>query len=101
MGSGAGGMNSQIEIHTEEHMLTPDHDGVAFNIYLDGEKLQCVITGAALKSRFKESAKPIMDIFIDNQETIASMTGFLLATHPERIDGAVIIRPEDLQQQLA
>lgn len=90
-------MSMQIEVHTEERMLTPNQDGVEFNVYLDGEKVQCVITGAALKSQFKDSVRPIMDIFTDNQDTIASMTSFLLTTRPERIDGAVIIRPEDLR----
>lgn len=88
-------MTTQIEVHTEEHALTPNQDGVEFNVYLDGAKVSCVITGAALKSQFKDSVRPIMDIFTDNQDTIAAMASFLLSTRPERVDGAVIIGQED------
>lgn len=90
-------MSMQIEVHTEERVLMPNHEDVGFTIYLDGEKVQCVITGAALKSQFKSPDKPSMEIFADNQEVIASMAAFLLSTRPERVDGAVLIRPEDLK----
>lgn len=89
-------MSTQIEIHTEEHALVPDHDGVTFTVYLDGRKVQCIITGEALKSQFNSADKPIMDIFTDNEETIASLTSFILVTRPERVNGTVFIRPEDL-----
>ena len=94
-------MSTQIDVHTEERVLMPNHEDVGFNIYLDGEKVQCVITGAALKSQFKSPDKPSLEIFADNQEVIASMAAFLISSRPERVDGAVIIRPEDLKDYLA
>ncbi|MGE5625597.1 MAG: DUF1488 family protein [Bacillota bacterium] len=90
-------MNTQVEIHTEEHSLSPDKDGVSFNAYVDGEKVECIITGAALKSQFKSIGKPIMDVFTENQEIIGSMAAFLISSRPQLIDGTVIIHPEDLR----
>lgn len=87
-----------VEVHTEERRLAPNHDGVAFNVYMDGEKVQCIITGEALKSQFQDADKPLMDIFADNEKTITSLTSFLLAAKPEHMDGAVVINLEDLQK---
>lgn len=90
-------MSTQIDIHTEERALVPDHESVTFNVYLDGRKVQCIITGEALKSQFQGPDKPIMDIFADNEETIASLTSFILVTRPERVNGTVFISPDDLK----
>ena len=89
-------MSTHIDVHTEERTLAPDRDGVSFNVYLDGRKVKCIITGEALKSQFKSPDKPIMDIFTDNEHTIASLTNFILITQAERVDGTVFISPEDL-----
>ena len=90
-------MNSQVEINTEEYSLSPDKDGVSFNAYVDGEKVECIITGAALKSQFKSAGKPIMDVFSENQKIIGSMAAFLISTQPQLVDGTVIIHPDDLK----
>ncbi|HSN18387.1 MAG TPA: DUF1488 family protein [Gammaproteobacteria bacterium] len=93
-------MNSEIEVHTDERSLLPGQEGVTFNAYVDGHKVECVITGIALKSQFKDPDKPIMEIFADNQDVIGSMATFLISARPERVDGAVVIRAEDLKDFL-
>lgn len=89
-------MTTQAEAHMGEQSLAPDQDGVLFDIYVNGERVQCTVTGAALKSRFHSGDRPLLDVFAENQEVIRSLAAFLISTRPQMMDGALLIHPEDL-----
>ncbi len=94
-------MRRSVEVHTTEPVLSADRDSISFVAYLDGKKVDCTITGVALKSYFHDDQKPLMDVFSEHQETIGSMAAFLLSSGHQFADGALVIQPEDMRRYQA
>lgn len=90
-------MSSTIEVHTEEHALSPDKASISFVAYVDGRKVDCVITGAALKSHFHSGDKDISDVFTENQEAIGTLAAYLIGTRPQKVDGHLLINLQDIR----
>jgi len=90
-------MSGMVEIHTEEHALSPDKGSVSFTAYVDGKKVDCIITGAALKSHFHSGDKTITDVFIENQESIGTIAAFLIKAAPQKVDGHLWISLENME----
>lgn len=91
-------MSGAIEVHTEEPTLSPDKSSISFHAYVDGRKVDCVITGAALKSHFRSGDKAISDVFTENQEAIGTIAAFLINAAPHKVDGHLLISLEDLPE---
>lgn len=91
-------MPRSVEVHTEQPTLSADQDSISFVAYVDGKKVDCIITGVALKSYFHDEQKPLMDVFSEHQDTIGSMAAFLITSGHQFADGAVVIEPEDLRR---
>ena len=86
-----------VEVHTEQHTLLPDKDSISFVAYVDGRKVDCVITGAAL-AHFPGGDKSISEVFDANRETIGSIAEFLISGRHQHMDGMMVIRLEDIEQ---
>ena len=89
-------MPDSVEVHTEQHTLSPDNDSISFIAYVDGRKVDCVITGAAL-AHFPGGDKPIGEVFDANRDTIGSIAEFLISGGHRHVDGMMLIRPEDVE----
>lgn len=88
-----------VDVQTEPHALSPDKGSITFAAYVDGHKVECIITAEALNSHFKGAGKPIDQIFSENQQVIRSMAEFLLATGHQQVDGHLLIDAEDFGKQ--
>lgn len=91
-------MSGAIEVHTEEHTLSPDKNSISFFAYVDGRKVDCVITLAALKSHFHSGDKTITDVFTENQEAIGTIAAYLINAKPQKVDGHLLIDLENMQE---
>lgn len=87
-----------VTVHTEKPTLGLDNDSVSFIAYVNGEKVDCTITGEALKSQFRSPDKPILQVFKENHVLIGAMAEFLINTRPERVDGALVLHSEDIKR---
>ncbi|HEV2321282.1 MAG TPA: DUF1488 family protein [Gammaproteobacteria bacterium] len=92
-------MAETVDIQTEPHILSPDKGSISFAAYIDGDKIECVITAEALKSYFGSADKPIDQVFSENQEAIRSMAEFLLTSGHQRTDGHLLIVDEDFRRR--
>jgi len=92
-------MADTVNVQTEPHILSPDKGSISFAAYVDGHKIECIITAEALKSHFKSADKPIDQVFNENQQAIRSMAEFLLTTGHQRVDGQLLIDPLQTAQE--
>ena len=90
-------MTGTVEIHTEQHTLMPDKDSVSFIAYVDGHKVDCVVTSAAL-ARLSDVGKPLSEVFEENRDALGSIAEFMITTGHRRVDGALVITPEDVEK---
>jgi hypothetical protein len=88
-------MSGNIEVHTETHTLSPDKDSISFVAYLDGRKVDCIITGEALKM-LPSSSREISDSFTENQMTIGAIAESLMKANYQHIDGELLIGVDDI-----
>lgn len=91
-------MAGAIEVHTEEHTLSPDKSSISFHAYVDGRKVDCIITGAALKAHYRSGDKAITDVFTENQEAIGTIAAFMIKAAPQKVDGHLWISLENMQE---
>ena len=90
-------MSDTIEIHTEQHTLAPDKDSISFIAYVGGHKVDCVVTSAAL-ARLSDAGKPLSEVFEENRDALGSIAEFMITTNYRRVDGALVIAPEDVDK---
>ncbi len=86
-------MTQSVEVHTEQRILAPDR--VSFFAYVDGKKVDCVITGEALRDHFRGAGRPISEVFDENRETISNMAEYLINARHHLVDGTLMIDPRD------
>ena len=89
-----------VDVQTEPHTLSPDKGSISFAAYMDGHKIECIVTAEALKSYFADTDKPIDQVFSENQQAIRSMAEFLLTTNHQLPDGQVVIGVEDFKRRV-